>query len=315
MQLYSREVQTSIKPQSNLYAHLQKTWMLYSMVLPGVLYFIIFRYVPLGGAMIAFQDYQIFNGMWNSPWVGFKHFENMFAYHDFVIILKNTLLIGTYQLIFGFPAPILFALLLNEVRLRLLKRSVQTFFYLPHFLSWVIVGGLMFELLATKGMVNNILLWFGKDPILFLQKESFFRSIVVLSSIWKETGWSAIIYLAAISGVNPSLYEAATIDGANKLKQVWHITIPGIVPTIMILLLLKIGNFLELGFEQIYVLLTPLTYSTGDIIDTYVFRNGILQGQYSFTTAVGLFKSIVGFTLLYVCNKIAKKTTDTGGLF
>lgn len=289
--------------------------MLYSMVLPGVIYFIVFRYVPLGGAVIAFQDYQIFNGMWHSPWVGWKHFESMFAYHDFLKILRNTILIGLYQLVFGFPAPILFAIMLNEVRLRLAKRMIQTFFYLPHFLSWVIVGGLMFELLASKGMVNNLLLWFGQEPVLFLQKESYFRSIVVLSSIWKEVGWSAIIYLAAIAGVNPSLYEAATIDGANKLKQIWHVTIPGIVPTMMILLLLKIGNFLELGFEQIYVLLTPLTYSTGDIIDTYVFRAGILQGQYSFTTAVGLFKSVVGLFLLFVCNRIAKKTTDSGGLF
>lgn len=287
-------------------------WMLYTMVLPGLLYFIVFKYVPLLGSVIAFQDFQILNGIWKSPWVGFKHFEFMFTYPDIVLVLKNTLLLGAYQLVFGFPAPILLAILLNEVRLMFLKKTIQTFFYLPHFLSWVIVGGLIFELLSLGGFVNTLRTWFGAEPVLYMQRESFFRTIFILSSIWKEIGWGAIIYLAAIAGINPSLYEAAKVDGAGKFRQIWSITLPALMPTIMILLLLKIGNFLELGFDHVYVLLTPSTIAVGDIIDTYVYRTGILEGQYSFTTAVGLFKSIVGFVLLYGCNYMAKKTTQQG---
>ncbi|MGG1514298.1 ABC transporter permease subunit [Paenibacillus oryzisoli] len=286
--------------------------MLYTMVLPGLLYFIVFKYVPLLGSVIAFQDFQILNGIWKSPWVGFKHFEFMFTYPDIVLVLKNTLLLGAYQLVFGFPAPILLAILLNEVRLMFLKKTIQTFFYLPHFLSWVIVGGLIFELLSLGGFVNTLRTWFGAEPVLYMQRESFFRTIFILSSIWKEIGWGAIIYLAAIAGINPSLYEAAKVDGAGKFRQIWSITLPALMPTIMILLLLKIGNFLELGFDHVYVLLTPSTIAVGDIIDTYVYRTGILEGQYSFTTAVGLFKSIVGFVLLYGCNYMAKKTTQQG---
>ncbi|MDR6550592.1 ABC transporter permease [Paenibacillus qinlingensis] len=287
-------------------------WMLYTMVLPGLLFFIVFKYVPLLGSVIAFQDFQILNGILKSPWVGLKHFEFMFTYPNIVVVLKNTLVLGTYQLVFGFPAPIILALLLNEVRMMFLKKTIQTFFYLPHFLSWVIVGGLIFELLSLGGFVNSLRTWLGAEPVLYMQRESFFRTIVVLSSIWKEIGWGAIIYLAAIAGINPSLYEAARVDGANRFLQIWYITLPSLLPTIIILLLLKIGNFLELGFDHIYVLLTPSTTAVGDIIDTYVYRTGILEGQYSFTTAVGLFKSIVGFVLLYGCNIISKKTTQQG---
>nr|WP_310226361.1 ABC transporter permease subunit [Paenibacillus qinlingensis] len=286
--------------------------MLYTMVLPGLLFFIVFKYVPLLGSVIAFQDFQILNGILKSPWVGLKHFEFMFTYPNIVVVLKNTLVLGTYQLVFGFPAPIILALLLNEVRMMFLKKTIQTFFYLPHFLSWVIVGGLIFELLSLGGFVNSLRTWLGAEPVLYMQRESFFRTIVVLSSIWKEIGWGAIIYLAAIAGINPSLYEAARVDGANRFLQIWYITLPSLLPTIIILLLLKIGNFLELGFDHIYVLLTPSTTAVGDIIDTYVYRTGILEGQYSFTTAVGLFKSIVGFVLLYGCNIISKKTTQQG---
>jgi putative aldouronate transport system permease protein len=291
---------------------LRSQWMLYTMILPGVIYFIVFKYVPLLGSVIAFQDFQILNGILKSPWVGFKHFEFMFAYPNIVVVLKNTLLLGTYQLVFGFPAPILLAILLNEMRLAFLKKTVQTLFYLPHFLSWVIVGGLIFELLSLGGFVNTVRLWLGEEPVLYMQRESFFRLIVVLSSIWKEIGWGAIIYLAAIAGINPSLYEAAKVDGANRFVQTLYITLPSLLPTIIILLLLKIGHFLELGFDHIYVLLTPSTIAVGDIIDTYVYRAGILEGQYSFTTAVGLFKSVVGFLLLYGCNYISKKTTQQG---
>ncbi|WP_028611685.1 ABC transporter permease [Paenibacillus harenae] len=288
---------------------MRKHWILYAMAFPGLLWFLLFRYVPVLGSVIAFQDFQIFNGIWDSPWVGFKHFEYIFTYSNLVNVLRNTLLISLYQLIFGFPAPVILALMLNEVRKKWFKRSLQTLFYLPHFISWVIIGGIIFELLSLDGIVNVLLQQFGGEPILYMQKPEYFRSIVVLSSIWKEVGWSAIIYLAALTGINPSLYEAATVDGAGKWRQLTSITLPSLLPTIMILLLLRIGNFLELGFEQIYVFLTPLTFSVGDILDTYVFRAGVLEGNYSVTTAVGLFKSLVGFAMLWVGNYISRKST------
>ncbi|MBD2872303.1 sugar ABC transporter permease [Paenibacillus sp. IB182493] len=279
------------------------------MAFPGLLWFLLFRYVPVLGSVIAFQDFQIFNGIGDSPWVGFKHFEYIFTYSNLIDVLRNTLLISLYQLVFGFPAPVILALMLNEVRKKWFKRSLQTLFYLPHFISWVIIGGIFFELLSLDGIVNGLVRQFGGEPILFMQQPEYFRSIVVLSSIWKEVGWSAIIYLAALTGINPSLYEAATVDGAGKWRQLTSITLPSLLPTIMILLLLRIGNFLELGFEQIYVFLTPLTFSVGDILDTYVFRAGVLEGNYSVTTAVGLFKSVVGFTMLWVGNYISRKST------
>ncbi|WP_019536439.1 ABC transporter permease [Paenibacillus ginsengihumi] len=282
--------------------------MLYLMILPGILFFIVFKYVPLAGSIIAFQKYQIMKGIWDSPWVGLDNFRFIFTYPDFYNVLRNTALIALYQLIFGFPAPIILALLFNEVRSALAKRTFQSFFYLPHFLSWVVVGGIVFELLATQGVVNSVRGWFGFEPILYMQEERYFRTIVVISAIWKEIGWGTIIYLAALSGVNPHLYEAAVVDGAGRWKQTLYITLPSLFPTIVVLFLLRIGNFLELGFDQIFNLLTPMTYSVGDIIETYVFRAGVLQGQYSVTTAIGLFQSVIGFALLWVFNRMARKT-------
>lgn len=282
--------------------------MLYVMIVPAVIYYILFKFVPLGGSIIAFQKYQIFKGILDSPWVGLDNFRFLFSYQDFYQVLRNTALIATYQLFFSFPAPIILALLFNEVRLLLAKRVIQSLFYLPHFLSWVVVGGIVFEVLSTQGIVNLIRGWFGFEPVLFMQQESSFRTIVVISGIWKEVGWGTIIYLAAIAGINPSLYEAAVMDGANRFKQIIYITIPTMFPTILVLFLLNIGNFLELGFDQIYNLLTPMTYSVGDIIETYVYRAGVLQGQYSLTTAIGLFQSIIGFTLLWIFNRLARKT-------
>jgi putative aldouronate transport system permease protein len=299
----------ALKPKGNRYlANMRKFWMLYLMALPGVLYFIIFKYVPLGGSMIAFQNYQIFKGIMGSSWVGFDNFRFIFTYQDFYLVLRNTAIIAFYKLLFGFPAPIILAILFNEVRKMLAKRVMQSLFYLPHFLSWVVVGGIVFELFSNKGVVNLVRGWWGADPILFMQEQRFFRPIVVLSGIWKEVGWGTIIYLAAITGINPNLYEAAVMDGANRWKQTIHITLPTMFPTILTLFLLNIGNFLELGFDQIYNLLTPMTYSVGDIIETYVYRAGVLQGQYSVTTAIGLFQSVIGFVLLWIFNRLARKT-------
>ncbi|OMC72231.1 protein lplB [Paenibacillus sp. FSL H7-0326] len=295
----------SIRP----YLHnVRKYWMLYLMILPGIVYYILFKYVPLAGSIITFQDYQIMNGIWGSPWVGFDNFKFIFTYPDFWNVLRNTALIALYQLVFSFPAPIILALLFNEVAGRIMKRTYQSIFYLPHFLSWVVVGGIVFELLATGGLVNVIRGWFGYEPVLFMQQEGAFRTIVILSGIWKEVGWGTIIYLAALTAINPNLYEAAVVDGAGKWKQAIYITLPSLLPTITVLFLLNIGNFLELGFDQIFNLLTPMTYSVGDIIETYVYRAGVLQGQYSMTTAIGLFQSVIGFVLLYIFNRLARKT-------
>ncbi|WP_159881307.1 ABC transporter permease [Paenibacillus puerhi] len=297
-----------MKAENRYLANIRKHWMLYVMIVPGLLFYLIFKYVPLAGSLIAFQNYQIFKGMTGSPWVGLDNFKFIFSYQDFYLVLRNTATIAFYQLLFGFPAPIILALLFNEVRLLLAKRVVQSLFYLPHFLSWVVVGGIVFELLSSQGVANMVRGWMGLEPILFMQEQRYFRTIVVLSGIWKEVGWGTIIYLAAIAGINPNLYEAAVMDGANRWKQTIHITLPTMLPTILVLFLLNIGNFLELGFDQMYNLLTPMTYSVGDIIETYVYRAGVLQGQYSVTTAIGLFQSVIGFTLLWIFNRLARKT-------
>lgn len=300
---------TVIHKKRNQYIkNFTKHWMLYVMILPGIIFYIVFKYIPLFGSVIAFQDYQIFKGIWNSPWVGLENFQFLFSYQDFFLVLRNTATIAFYQLVFSFPAPIILALLFNEVRILLAKKTLQSLFYLPHFLSWVVVGGIVFELLSTQGIVNVVLGFFDVEPILFMQEEKYFRTIVVLSGIWKEIGWGTIIYLAAIAGINPNLYEAALVDGASRWKQTIHITIPMLFPTILVLFLLNIGNFLELGFDQIFNLLTPMTYSVGDIIETYVYRAGVLQGQYSMTTAIGLFQSVIGFALLWIFNRLARKT-------
>ncbi|OXM83644.1 protein lplB [Paenibacillus rigui] len=280
------------------------------MVLPGLLFFIIFKYVPLLGTVIAFQDYNVFNGVTGSPFVGLKHFSNLFAYPEFYQVFKNTMLISVYQLVFGFPAPLLLALLLNEVGRTFFKRTFQTLLYLPHFLSWVIVGGLVINILSpSSGLVNELLKLLGIEPIFFLQETSWFRSIIVMSGMWKEVGWGTIIYLAALAGINPELYESADVDGAGKLRQVISITLPSLLPTIMVLMLLRIGSMLDLGFEHIYMLLNPLVTETGEIMDTYIYRIGLLGGQYSYTTAVGLFKSVIGLVLVMGANQLSKKTT------
>lgn len=301
---------SSVKTGNRYAQNIRKHWMLYVMIMPGILFYIVFKYVPLAGSVIAFQDYQIFKGILNSPWVGLDNFKFIFTYQDFYQVLRNTALIALYQLVVGFPAPILLALLFNEVRLMLAKRVLQSLFYLPHFLSWVVVGGIVFEVLATGGIVNTVRGWFGFEPVLYMQQERYFRSIVVISSIWKEVGWGTIIYLAALSGIDPTQYEAAVVDGANRWKQTLYITLPALFPTALILFLLNIGNFLELGFDQIYNLLTPMTYSVGDIIETYVYRSGVLQGQYSVTTAIGVFQSVIGFILLWIFNRLAKKSGE-----
>lgn len=299
--------------KSTFWKYVMRNKPLYIMLIPAILFFIIFKYIPIMGIVIAFQDYNIFEGLFHSDWVGLKWFEQMFAYPQFKRLLGNTLLISFYQFIFSFPAPILLACLLNEVRLSGFKRTVQTIVYLPHFLSWTIIFGFVYMLLSPQmGMVNGIIAELGGEKIHFLQNNEYIRSIIVGSGIWKDMGWSSIIFLAAIAGIDPALYEAARIDGASRWKQFLHVTFPGILAAVVILFLIKIGHILDLGFEQIYIFLTPANYSVADVLDTYTYRVGIMNGQYSLTTAIGFFKSIVGFSLLLVANQFSRWLTGEG---
>jgi len=283
---------------------------LYLISIPGILFFLVFKYLPLLGSVIAFQNYNLFAGFKGSPWVGLEHFERMFRHHDFLRILKNTLLLGTYDILFAFTAPIVLALLLNEVRLALYKKIVQTIIYAPHFLSWVIVSGIFVGMLSpSSGIVNVILGWFGVEPIYFLGEDSFIRTILVGSGLWRDVGWGTIIYLAALTGINPELYEASQIDGAGRWKQTLSITIPALLPVITVLFLLKIGDFMDYGFERVFVFQNPLNIQNSEILDTYIYKAGLKQLQYSYATAIGLFKSVVGLFLLAIANTLSRKAT------
>ncbi|MFI2858990.1 ABC transporter permease [Paenibacillus sp. JSM ZJ436] len=308
--LTAQDTRTLRPEERSIFSYMWKYKTLYILALPGVLYFILFKYVPLFGSVIAFQDYNIFKGMWDSEWVGLEHFRTMFEHYDFMRILGNTLLIGLYDTLLAFPAPIILALLLNELRLIFYKRVLQTVVYMPHFLSWVVVSGVAVGILSpSTGVVNTFLGWFGIDPIYFLGEESYIRSILITSGIWRDSGYGTIIYLAALAGINPDLYEAAEVDGAGRWKQTLSITLPALLPTIMILFLLHIGKFMDFGFERVIVFLNPLNTENGEILDTYIYKAGLLQQQYSYTTAMGLFKSVVGLMLVYIGNLISKKTT------
>lgn len=286
---------------------------IYLMLLPAVVYYGIFHYYPMYGALIAFKQFSITKGILGSPWVGFKHFEMLFALDKFWQVFWNTIVISLYRLVFGFPLPLFVAVLLNEVRKIAFKRTVQTVIYLPHFISWVILGGLMINLLSVDtGVVNNAVRSLGGEPIGFLTDDNYFRSTLVWSMIWKEFGWNTIIYMAALAGVNPQLYEAALMDGANRWQRIWHITLPCIRSTIVILLILRIGHLMEAGFEQIFVLYHPGVYQSSDIIDTYVYRIGLTEGRFSLAAAVGLFKSAINFILLVVANRLARMMGEQG---
>ncbi|MBO9607058.1 MAG: sugar ABC transporter permease [Paenibacillaceae bacterium] len=277
---------------------------------PGLLHFLLFKYYPLLGNVIAFQDYDLFRGIWRSDWVGLDHFVQMFQYGEFVKILRNTLLIGVYQLVFGFPAPLLLALLMNEIRMIWFKRVTQSVLYLPHFLSWIIVGSMFVELLAPEGPFNALLVrLFGINPVYFMTEPLYFRGILVSVGIWKGIGWGTIIYLAAMAGINPNLYEAAVMDGANRRRQMTAITIPALMPAIVVLFLLNVGHLLDKNVEQMLVFLNPLVRDVGEVIDTYVYRVGLIGAQYSYTTAIGIFKSVVGLALVVSLNQLSKRMT------
>jgi putative aldouronate transport system permease protein len=288
-----------------------KNKYIYLISLIGIAYYLIFKYVPMYGVVIAFKDFSPGRGILGSPWVGLKHFQAFFDSYYFWRIVSNTLLINIYQLLFSFPAPIILALLLNEIKHSLLKRTVQSITYLPHFISTVVIAGMIVDFTAKAGLINTVITWFGGERESLLLQADMFRTIYVSSEVWQQVGWGSIIYLAALSGIDSQLYDAATIDGANRWKQMLHVTIPGLMPTIVILLILQIGGMMNVGFEKIILLYNPLTYETGDVISSFVYRKGILEANYSYSTAVGLFNSLINFLLLILANQISRKVNDT----
>lgn len=299
-------------------AYLKMNYDMYLLLIPGLVFILVFHYVPLYGITLAFKDFNMFAGsnplmsIIKSPWVGMEHFANVFGRADFHHVLGNTLIISIYKLIFLFPLPIILAIMLNELRFAAFKKGLQTILYLPHFLSWAVVSGIFVTLLSSTGIVNQLLdALFGRT-VSFLMDTSVFRSVLVVTDGWKDIGWSSIIYLAAITGIDQEQYEAATVDGATKLQKIAYITIPGILPTIMLLLILRIGHILDAGFEQIFIMYNPTVYEVSDIIGTYVYRMGLGQMNFSLGTAVGLFNSVVAFVLIVSANALSRKFMNKG---
>lgn len=303
----------SKKKTSSMLNQLKRNRLLYLMIFPGLIYFIVFKYLPMGGLVIAFQDYQSFLGITGSPWVGFKHFARLFTEPTFFMLLKNTLILFAMNLIFFFPLPIIVALMLNEVRIKWFKNAVQTIIYIPHFMSWVIIVSISYVFLNVDGgVLNELLAALGFQKISFLTSPEWLRTVYIGQIIWKELGWSTIIYLAAITVVDTQLYEAAEMDGAGRLRKTWHVTLPAIRPVIITLLILKIGSTLDLGFEHMYLLLNSLNREVAEIFDTFIYTAGLKNGQLSFSTTVGLFKGLVGLLLVMASNRLAKKFGEDG---
>ena len=284
---------------------------LYILVLPVVIFYILFNYKPIYGAIIAFQDYTPRLGISGSDWVGLANFKRFFSDIYFGRLMRNTLLLSLYDIIFGFPAPIILALLLNEIHNRFFKNVTQTITYLPHFISMIVVCGMLTDFSLSTGLFNDIIVFFGGERHPLLQDPSLYRMIYILSDIWQQVGWGTIIYLSALSGVDSQLYEAAQIDGANKWKQTLNVTLPGIAPTIITMFILKIGKLMSMGYEKTILLYNPSTYETADIISSYVYRIGLLEQDWSYSTAIGLFNSVINFVLLIVANKLSKKYSET----
>ncbi len=294
---------------------LRKDWVrnrsLYFLVIPVLIFYLLFHYKPMYGAVIAFKDYTPALGVADSPWVGFANFARFFRSVYFGRLIKNTILLSVYNLIFGFPAPIILALLLNEVRNKQFKSITQTITYLPHFISLIVVTGMLTNFSMTTGLFNDIIAFFGGERSPLLQDPKLYRTIYVASSIWQEVGWGSIIYLSALAGVDSQLYEAAQIDGAGKWKQLIHVTMPAIAPTIIIMLIMKMGSLMNMGYEKTILLYNPSTYETADIISSHIYRIGLLDQDWSYSTAIGLFNSVINFGLLIITNKISKRYSET----
>jgi len=291
---------------------MRKSYWLYIMCIPGIVYFFLFRYLPMWGILIGFQDYNIFRGFNASPWVGVKHFVAFFNSSNFSTLMINTLVLSLYSIVFAFPAPILLALFLNEIQSKLFKRTIQTMIYVPHFVSWVIVASISFMVLNSTGPINGIITSMGGESVAFLTTPSTFRPIIIVQTIWKECGWGTIVFLAALTNVDIEQYEAAIVDGAGRFRQVWHITLPAIRSTIVILLILRMGNVLDNGFDQIFLMSNAGNRVVSDVLDTFTYREGIINGFFSYTTAIGLFKSIIGLVLILGSNNLAKRAGESG---
>ncbi|WP_411350137.1 ABC transporter permease [Paenibacillus sp. WLX2291] len=309
----SKFSEKSHSKRARLWKDIVRDRWLYLMLIPGVVFFLVFKYGPMYGLIMAFQNYQPIAGFSGSEFVGFKHFTRLFSEPVFLMLFKNTLLLALYNIIFFFPAPIVLALLLNEVRRKFFKNTIQTLVYIPHFISWPVVVGLCYVLFTSDGgIVNDLLQRFGFSDVNVLMNPDAFRPLVIIQQIWKEIGWGTIIFLAALAGVNMELYESAVIDGANRFKQMFHITLPAIKSTIVILLILRMGTFLDSGFEQIFLMVNSLNRDVGEVFDTYVYSVGLAGGQFSYSTAVGLFKSVVSLILVVLTNRIAKALGEEG---
>lgn len=295
---------------SNLGKDLKRNKYVYLMLAPIVAFYLLFHYGPMYGIQVAFKDYSLSGGMWNSPWIGFKYFEQFFDSYYFGRIVRNTVLISLYELLFAFPASILLAIMLNEVRQPRFKRTVQSLTYMPHFISIVVVVGMMTDFLATDGLVNHLLTSLGLGEIPFLREPGWFRTLYIGSGIWQHIGWGSIVYLASIANIDPTLYEAAKVDGAGRFKQIVHITIPGMIPIIVILFILKVGSMMAVGDEKILLMYNSATYETADVIGTYVYRKGILETNMSYSAAVGLFNSLINFALLILANSFSKRVSE-----
>lgn len=294
---------------SGLIRPYRKSLPLLAMMVPGICLLILFQYFPMYGILIAFKDFNMSQGILRSPWSGWDNFVELFGRRDFLHALRNTVVISCLQLTFGFVSPIILAILLNEVRVEFLKRGVQTLTYAPHFFSWVILGGIVIFILGTEGPVNFTLFLLGISPIQFLTNDYWFLAVLILSGIWQSAGFGSIIYLAALTSISPELYESASLDGASRFRRIWHITLPGLRPTIIVLFILSLGNFLSAGFDQVYNLYNPLVYDVGDILDTYVLRRLTLM-EYSMAATAGFFKSFIGLILIVIANSLANYLSD-----
>lgn len=291
-----------------------RNWELYVLISPVLAYFIIFEYIPMYGVQIAFKNFVATKGIWGSSWVGMRHFERFFDSYFFWRLITNTLGVSLYQLVVGFPIPIILALMINEIKQSRIffKKIVQTVTYAPHFLSTVVLVGIVVMFLAPEtGMINKIIVLFGGQPISFITEPAWFKTIYVGSGVWQQMGWSSIIYLAALAGIDPHLHEAAKVDGATRMQRIWHVNLPGIMPTIVILLILNMGSIMGVGFEKVFLMQNDLNIESSEVISTYVYKSGIIQAQYSFSAAIGLFNSIINFALLILVNFAAKRMNQT----
>ena len=291
---------------------IRQNWDLYLLVAIPVLSLIIFNYIPMFGIVIAFQDYKVFKGIAGSKWVGLAQFTKLFTSAKFFELLRNTILINVYKFVYQFPIPIILALLLNEVRVSWLKRGTQTLIYLPHFLSWVVVYGIFYDLLGTDGLINQLIVALGGTAQNFLANSKYFRSLLVVSTAWKESGWSTIVYLSAMTAIDPQLYEAAAVDGAGRLRQTWSITLPCIINTITFIIIMRASSIMGSDTEQVMMFYSPIVYGVGDVLGTFVYREGIENAKFSYTTAVGLFGSVVGMIMMLGANYVSRKYTDKG---